>query len=216
MSSSGAEASTWHSVRRAAVGLGLFGVVTAGLIALTGLFTADAISAARSAAEIRMLAEVVPAEIDASRLPAQRMALPEPEALGFPEGVSGWQAGPAGSEQVTFVVLPWRSPSGYSGEISGIAGIRADGSLSGVRVTQHQETPGLGDRIERRKSEWILGFADRSLSNPTTAGWRVRKDGGEFDQMTGATITPRAVVAAIHATLEYAGNHHESLFGANP
>jgi len=94
------------------------------------------------------------------------------------------------------------SAKGYGGPIRLLIGIDASGIITGVRVTGHSETPGLGDLIDRRKGPWIDSFAGRSLANTSADGWRVRKDGGDFDQFTGATITPRAVVTEIHASLE--------------
>lgn len=95
------------------------------------------------------------------------------------------------------------SEYGYSGQIRSILAVAPDGSVLGVRVLAHSETPGLGDKIEVEKHDWILGFNGLSARNPTQSGWAVRKDGGQFDQFTGATITPRAVVNSIRAGLEF-------------
>ncbi len=96
---------------------------------------------------------------------------------------------------------------GY-GVITLLVGINAkDQSLAGVRVVHHTETPGLGDKIEIKKSDWILSFNGKSLENPKLSGWFVKKDGGEFDQFTGATITPRAVVNTTKSVLLYAKDH---------
>lgn len=92
--------------------------------------------------------------------------------------------------------------AGYSGDISLLIAITAEGKLSGVRVLSHTETPGLGDQIERVKSDWILTFNGLSLINPQSSGWAVKKDGGQFDAFTGATITPRAVVKGVFNTLQ--------------
>lgn len=97
------------------------------------------------------------------------------------------------------------SLQGYSGPISLLIGVDTlDNSLRGVRVISHKETPGLGDKIETNKADWILQFSGKSLSNPDESQWKVRKDGGAFDQFTGATITPRAVVNAVRETLKLA------------
>ena len=111
------------------------------------------------------------------------------------------------------IVLPATAPNGYNGPIDLLVGIRYDGTLAGTRVVKHRETPGLGDVLEEQKSDWILGFENKSLNNPDTKKWKVKKDGGFFDQFTGATITPRAVVKAIHATLLYFDQHKKTLFG---
>jgi electron transport complex protein RnfG len=104
------------------------------------------------------------------------------------------------------------APDGYNGRIQLLAVIRPDGSLIGVRVIEHGETPGLGDFIELSKSSWIRHFDNKSLTNPVEKLWRVKKDGGNFDQFTGATITPRAVVLAIHRTLKVFEQQRQILF----
>lgn len=97
------------------------------------------------------------------------------------------------------------SVEGYSGSIGLLVGVNTrDQSLRGVRVTSHKETPGLGDKVETTKADWIYQFTGQSLSNPAIEQWKVQKDGGAFDQFTGATITPRAVVNAVRETLKFA------------
>ncbi len=98
-------------------------------------------------------------------------------------------------------------PNGYNGNIRLLTGIDREGKLLGVRVTSHRETPGLGDKVETRKSDWIKGFKGLSLDNPEKSKWRVKRDGGNFDQFTGATITPRAIVTAAYQILEYFNKH---------
>jgi electron transport complex protein RnfG len=110
------------------------------------------------------------------------------------------------------VVLTPIAPDGYSGDIKLMVAIRYDGQLLGVRVLNHKETPGLGDKIEAQRSDWILGFNGRSLGDPVEDKWKVRKDGGVFDQLTGATISPRAVVKAVKNSLLYFQQHREQLF----
>lgn len=106
------------------------------------------------------------------------------------------------------------APDGYTGPIRILVAVNADGTVSGVRVLAHRETPGLGDPIDASRSDWIHGFAGRSLGDPPRAHWTVRKDGGAFDQFTGATITPRAVVHAVRRALEFFEEHQEALFAA--
>ena len=104
------------------------------------------------------------------------------------------------------------APDGYSGNIDLLVAINHDGSLAGVRVAHHKETPGLGDAIEESRSDWITKFKDLSLINPNKQGWAVKRDGGEFDQFTGATITPRAIVKAIYNTLRYYKINRDKLY----
>jgi len=114
-------------------------------------------------------------------------------------------------ERVDAVVLPAVAPDGYSGQIELLVGIDAEGRIRGVRVTRHHETAGLGDRIDRARSTWITQFDGRSLGNPPEERWNVRKDGGAFDQITGATLTPRAVIHAVAGALKHFRQHREKL-----
>ncbi len=117
-------------------------------------------------------------------------------------------------DTVSAVAFRVVAPDGYSGDIELLMGVRADGQISGVRVISHHETPGLGDAIEVRRSAWIKTFTGRSIGDPGDAGWRVKRDGGQFDQFTGATITPRAVVKAIRKGLTFVARHRDVLFFA--
>ena len=105
--------------------------------------------------------------------------------------------------------------TGYAGEIRLMMGIDADGRILGVRVLAHKETPGLGDRIEIKKSDWIERFTGLSLGNPPLERWKVKKDGGDFDQFAGATITPRGVMAAIRGGLEFFAENQTQLTKAD-
>lgn len=113
--------------------------------------------------------------------------------------------------QVIAVAMTSTAPRGYNGNIDFIMAINNDGSVSGVRVLKHQETPGLGDKIELRKSDWVTSFNGKKLHSPDDSRWAVSKDNGMFDQFTGATITPRAVVAGIKDTLNYFTKNKDSL-----
>lgn len=101
------------------------------------------------------------------------------------------------------------APDGYSGNIYLVVGIYKNGDIAGVRVVKHNETPGLGDKIDEKRANWILGFENRNLDNTQ---WAVKKDGGDFDQFTGATITPRAVIKAVERTLDYFHQEQEHIF----
>lgn len=110
------------------------------------------------------------------------------------------------------VIINSVAPDGYSGNIELLVAINYAGTLEGVRVVHHKETPGLGDAIEENRSDWITRFKDKSLTNPDKKGWAVKRDGGEFDQFTGATITPRAIVKAVYNTLRYYNEHRDTLY----
>ena len=101
---------------------------------------------------------------------------------------------------------------GFSGPIRILVGVRIDGNVSGVRILQHRETPGLGDKIEPARSDWVFQFDDRSLGDPVTTRWAIKNDGGDFDQLTGASVTPRAIIKAIRDTLLYFDAHRDEIF----
>jgi electron transport complex protein RnfG len=113
--------------------------------------------------------------------------------------------------EVTAVAFKLSATGGYSGPIALMMGLKADGTVLGVRVVAHAETPGLGDKIETAKSDWILSFSGRSLANTSDEHWRVKKDGGDFDQFAGATITPRAVVGGVFKGLQFFQRHRAEL-----
>lgn len=113
--------------------------------------------------------------------------------------------------QVTGVAFKMLAKGGYAGPLTLMLGLDRDGNILGVRVVAHAETPGLGDKVETAKSDWILKFAGRSLDNTPASGWRVKKDGGDFDQFAGATITPRAVVKGVEGGLKFFAGHRQEL-----
>lgn len=188
--------------------LGLFAVVTVGLVALTQLGTAQRIAEAERAARNRALSELLPAGSYDNHLQDAVRVLRDP-LLGSEGDSPAYLASLGG--QPTAVILQVSAPDGYSGSILLLVGIQANGQLAGVRVIRHKETPGLGDKIELAKSPWVRAFDGKSLAQPNESGWAVKKDGGEFDQFAGATITPRAVVKAVHHALQYFDAHRAEL-----
>jgi len=189
------------SIRRSAIGLGLFAVITGGTIALTQGITKDRIQEQAERAEARALFEIIPEHQHDNDMLRDVITLPANTRQPGSEPVMAWVARRNG--QPVGMILPAVAPDGYSGEIRLLVGIDLDGRILGVRVTNHRETPGLGDRIETRKSDWVYSFDGRSLGNPPAEQWNVKKNGGVFDQFTGATITPRAVVKAVQHSLTY-------------
>lgn len=192
--------------------LGLFALGVTLALAGTQLLTRDEIAAQRRAAEARAYSEILPpARYDNALLDDFRL-VDDRELLGLQQPRKILVARLGGEAQA--VIVPATAPDGYGGAIELIVGINADGTLAGVRVVAHKETPGLGDKVDVRKSRWIDGFAGRSLGDPAPAQWAVKKDGGVFDQFTGATITPRAVTAAVRRALEYFQANREALLAA--
>jgi electron transport complex protein RnfG len=133
-----------------------------------------------------------------------------PELLGASPEVNVFRARMDG-EPIAALITP-TAPDGYNGEIKLLVGVRYNEEIAGVRVLSHKETPGLGDAIEARRSKWIYQFNGRSLGNPSAENWKVQRDRGEFDQLTGATISSRAVVKAVRKTLEYYQGNKDFLF----
>lgn len=197
-----------RSMLKNATVLGLFAIATVGVVAAIQQGTAPRIAAAEREAQVQALAQILPAgSYDNHLLDNSRLV--QDELLGNRNPAPAYLATLAG--QPSAVILQVTAPDGYSGSIKLLVGILADGRLAGVRALHHRETPGLGDKIDLTKSRWILGFDDKSLSQPDEAGWAVKKDGGQFDQFAGATITPRAVVKAVHKALQYFDKHKAEL-----
>ena len=199
-----------RSMLKNALVLGLFAIGTVGSVALLQQGTATRIAAAEREAQVRALAEILPAGSYDNHLLDNRLELNAPE-LGHRSPQSAYLA--LKGDQPSALILPVTAPDGYSGAIHLLVGIFADGRLAGVRVLGHKETPGLGDKIELAKSDWVRSFEGKSLSDPGEDGWAVKKDRGEFDQVAGATITPRAVVKAVHGALRYFDKHRAQLLG---
>ncbi|HEX9180036.1 MAG TPA: electron transport complex subunit RsxG [Burkholderiales bacterium] len=187
-----------------------FAVAGTALLAFTFALTRPIIAKTEEAAKLALIGQVLPAKLYDNDLLRDAVELAPAPELGPLEAGQAYRARLKG--QPAAVVLEAVAPDGYSGRIKLLIAIRADGELAGVRVVAHRETPGLGDYIEAAKSDWIGGFRDKSLANPLPDNWKVKKDGGQFDYMAGATITPRAVVRAVRRALEYYGQNRERLF----
>lgn len=200
-----------RSISKNSAILATFAVITAALIAFTFQGTQPRIIEAERRAAQRALFEIVPQSRHDNDLLSDILLLPLDQAaqLNVPEGANIHVARSEG--EPVALIIPTTATDGYSGDIRLLVGVNVDGSLAGVRVLSHKETPGLGDKIELGKNNWILGFNAKSLENPALEKWRVRKDGGDFDQFAGATITPRAVVKQVKNVLQYVNTHREEL-----
>ncbi len=188
--------------------LAFFAFLGVGIVAFVHTQTAPLIAEQARAALSLRLAAVLPQGYDNDPASEQRILPPDP-LLGGKGPVTLYVARKAGRVHgLAFAVV---APKGYSGDIHLLVGLDRQGRVSGVRVLAHKETPGLGDLIEPEKSPWIHGFHGKSLEQPGLQGWAVKKDGGVFDQFTGATITPRAVVSAVRDVLIYFAAHRAEL-----
>jgi electron transport complex protein RnfG len=212
----------WTSIRKNAVGLGLFAIVTAGSIGIAQVATKDRIQINVQIAQAKALHEIVPQSSYDNDLLNDTIALASDDPND--EIHTRWNVrllGPIADDAVAYIarkdgkahtiILPVTAPDGYTTNIDMIVGIKLDGTLAGVRVIKHKETPGLGDKIEAKKFPWILQFPGLSLLEPKEKFWAVKKDGGEFDQFTGATITPRAVVRSVRLALKFFQQHGQEL-----
>lgn len=194
---------------RHSLGLGLFAIVTAGVIAVTLLITRDKIDENIQRAAMKTLQEVMPEQYytndlqaDSLKLSLDNTQLTDLSLLGpIAKDAKAYIA--RRDNQVSGIILPVVAPNGYTTKIDLVIGIDSTASILGARVIAHKETPGLGDKIDIKKSDWILTFNGKSLTVPAIEAWAVKKDGGEFDQLTGATITPRAIVQAIKNALTF-------------
>lgn len=161
---------------------------------------------------LRALNEIiVPSRYD-NALFDDTIKLRDPDLLGTDEALTAYRARSNGQPEAA--ILTVIAPDGYSGPIRLLVGINYDGTLAGVRVAEHNETPGLGDKIELKHSTWIKQFEGQSLQQPPAAQWDVRSKGGAFDKLTGATITPRAVIKAVRNALLYFDANRELVFSS--
>lgn len=181
--------------------LALFTALGVGLVAGIQQVTAKRIAANQRAALLRSLNTLIPAEEYDNDLVNDTIEVPANELIDPDRATTLYIARRRG-EPIAVVFTPV-ALEGYGGSIYLLVGLYMDGTLAGTRVLSHRETPGLGDPIHQDRSDWILAFAGRSLNNPHKQGWAVKRDGGQFDQFTGATISPRAVVKAVYNTLIY-------------
>lgn len=196
--------------------LGTFALVTTALLAVTAQLTKERIARSEREAQQKALFEIVPRNRHDNDMLTETIPVPQDAwaGLGLKSGGDIYVA--RHTNDTIAVIIPAVAPDGYSGDIRMIVGINADGSIAGVRVLDHHETPGLGDKIELKKNAWILDFDGKSAQQPELSHWKVKKDGGDFDQFAGATITPRAVVNQVRRVLEFADSHRDQLFAKKP
>ena len=199
-----------HPVMRSGLLLGLIALLGTSLLAGVNALTRDRIIEQDKLRVLQQLNEIVPVASYDNDLLADRIEVVDVAVFRHSAPVTVYRARLDG--QPVAVMMMVTAPDGYNGDIRLLIAIGTNGMVLGVRVVSHRETPGLGDPIELGKSNWILGFTHRSLLNPPGRGWAVKRDGGEFDQFTGATISPRAVVKAVHGALLYFETNQRLLF----
>jgi len=190
--------------------LALFAIGATSLVSLTEANTRDKIIEN----ERQTLLAAINALVDSSEydndILTDTLLIPGVRQLGTSDFTNVYRARKEGSPIAA--VFTSIAPNGYNGKIKLLVGVYSNGTLAGVRVIKHKETPGLGDKIDVKKADWILRFTGLSLTNPSESRWKVKKDGGDFDQFTGATITPRAIVTAVKKALQYFEKNQDELF----
>lgn len=202
-----------RSTLQTAINLVFFAVLGTAILASTFFMTHDAIVKSEEAEKLKLITQIVPPTLFDNDIIQDTLAIPVDPLLGNDDGTFAYRARLKGEPSA--VVLEAIAPDGYSGKINLILAVRANGELAGVRVVSHKETPGLGDYIELPKNPWIKGFDGKSRKVYKDADWKVKKDGGQFDYMAGATITPRAVVKAVNKALQYFAANRDKLFAVN-
>lgn len=203
----------WQQAQRSALILAGFATTATLLLGGTWLATHRTVAANELAAQSALLAQTLPAASFDNVLPASRQPLPPAiqQAFGSREALAFYTARRQG--RVSGLVFENVAPDGYSGRIRLLIGLLPDGSVYAVRVVKHQETPGLGDYIDLARSEWARQFGGKGAAN--LPSWRVRKDGGEFDYVSGATVSARAVTAAVGRTVAAFHQYRATLLPRN-
>lgn len=204
-----------HSILRSSVLLGFIALLGTALLAGVNELTYERIVEQEKLRILQQLNAIVPVGSYDNDLLEDRIEITDQAFFRHSGPVTIYRA--RMDEQAVAVMMMVTAPDGYNGDIRLLLGVDVNGSILGVRVISHRETPGLGDPIEQGKSDWIFGFTRKSLQNPadpalTNGGWAVKRDGGQFDQLTGATISPRAVVRAVHTALRYFEANGQAIF----
>ncbi len=202
-----------RSSLQTAVNLVFFAIIGTSILSATYYLTRDSIAATVEKAKLKLVSQLLPVGSYDNDIMQDTRTVAADEMLGTDEATLAHIARRDGKPVA--VVLEAVAPDGYSGKIALIMAIRPDGSLGGVRVVNHNETPGLGDYIDIAKNDWIKTFDGRSRSLFPDEMWKTRKDGGVFEHTTGATVTPRAVIKAVHRALQYFEAHRDELFVAD-
>ena len=195
---------------KTAITLIAFALVFTALLAYIFNITKAPIEKSEAEARMALFRQIVPEAMHDNDLLKDTVSIAPNDLLGNKQPSIANRA--RIDNKATAVILEAIAHDGYAGDIKLLIAIRADGSITGVRVLTHKETPGLGDYIDIAKGNWIKLFNEKSLPNTSEEQWKVKKDGGQFDYMAGATITPRAVVKAVHKALQYFEANKQTLF----
>jgi len=195
---------------RSGITLAVIAAICTALVALTYSLTAERIVANEQAWLERSLQPALSGLFYDSGVTESKIVIPPPHDLPGSEAAIIYRVYAEGAPVAALFVVSARD--GYAGPIRILVGIDTMGVVTGVHVLEHRETPGLGDRVDSTKSDWVKQFNGHSLLDPEPTGWAIKGDGGQYDQLTGASVTPRAIIKAIKETLLYFEAHSEEIF----
>lgn len=206
------------AMKKAGLSLALFALISVFFVAITDKLTVSKIADNRTEMLLKALNQIAPKDSYDNDLLITKFILSKTDS-GFDTDTPVYLA--KKMDKPATAIFEITTNQGYSGSITLLVGVSAfNNTVTGVRVVNHKETPGLGDKMEiqktpANKTPWVYDFNGKSLQKPLLAQWNVKKDNGDFDQFTGATITPRAIVNAVKSVLLYAQDHMDDLFKMN-
>lgn len=200
------------AVIRSGITLAVIAAVCTALVAVTYQLTRTRIAENEQAWLEQSLQPALSGLFFDSGVSESKITIPAPHELPGSDDAVIYRVYSGDSPVAALFVVSARD--GYAGAIRLLVGIDINRAVTGVHVLAHRETPGLGDRIESTKSDWVKQFDGRSLGDPETSGWKIKRDGGEFDQLTGASVTPRAIIKAVRDTLAYFDANNVTVFAA--
>ena len=201
------------SIKKNSLILAACAFLSTGFVVFIHNLTAEIIDEQKSNQRISLINQVFPQSSYDNKPLAHCILVSDPQ-LGSTDAMPVYIA--TLNNQPQGMIIEGMAPSAYNGKVRLIVGLDNHNTITGVRVLSHQETPGLGDKIELRISDWILSFTGKTVTNENRGKWHVLKDGGEFDQFTGATITPRAVVLAVRNIADFAIENQQMLYNQTP
>jgi len=201
---------TERSVLKTGLTLALIAAICTALVAATYQATRDRIAANEKALLEQSLQPALSGTFYDTDVSESRLVIEPPHELPGNDPAVIYRVYAEGVPVAALFAVTARD--GFSGPIRILLGVETDGTVTGLRILQHRETPGLGDKIDSARSDWVFQFEGHSLDNPLPEGWAIRVDGGEFDQLTGASVTPRAVIKAVRDTLIWFEAHRDEVF----
>ncbi len=201
------------AVLKSGVTLAAIGAFCAALVAITYSLTSERIAANEQAWLEKSLEPALAGLTFEGSVSESMLVIRRPHDLPGPDDVIIYRV--YADEHPVAALFAVTARDGYAGAIRVLIGIEYDGTITGIRILEHRETPGLGDKIVSSRSDWVYQFDGRSLGDPRLEEWALKRDGGEFDQLTGASVTPRAVIKVAKETLIYFAAHRDEIFSAS-